>query len=40
MEDQNPYRSPDAVVAEISEGELADRGTRLGGHSSTASSCW
>ena len=30
MEDQNPYRSPDAVVAEISEGELADRGTRLG----------
>ena len=30
MEDQNPYRSPDAVVAEISDGELADRGTRLG----------
>ena len=30
MEDQNPYRSPDAVVAEISDGELADRGSRLG----------
>ena len=31
MDDQNPYRSPDAVVAEISEGGgLADRGTRLG----------
>ena len=30
MENQNPYRSPDAVVAEISDGELADRGSRLG----------
>ena len=30
MDEQNPYRSPDAVVAEISDGELADRGTRLG----------
>ena len=30
MEDQNPYRTPDAVVAEIADGELADRGTRLG----------
>jgi len=30
MDDQNPYRSPDAVVAEISDGELAERGTRLG----------
>ena len=30
MDEQNPYRSPDAVVAEISEGELAERGTRLG----------
>jgi len=31
MDDQNPYRSPDAVVAEVSDGgELAERGTRLG----------
>lgn len=30
MEDQNPYRSPDAVVAEIAEDGLADRGSRLG----------
>ena len=30
MEDQNPYRKPDAVVADIADGELADRGTRLG----------
>ena len=30
MDEQNPYRSPDAVVADISDGELADRGTRLG----------
>ena len=29
MDEQNPYRSPDAVVAEISDGELADRGTRV-----------
>lgn len=30
MDDQNPYRSPDAVVAEISDGGgLAERGTRL-----------
>lgn len=30
MDEQNPYRSPDAVVADMSDGELADRGTRLG----------
>lgn len=31
MQDQNPYRSPDATVAEFSSGdELAGRGARLG----------
>jgi uncharacterized RDD family membrane protein YckC len=30
MDEQNPYRSPDAVVAEIADGGgLAERGTRL-----------
>lgn len=34
MEDHNPYRAPDAVVADVaaaSEGELASLGERLGG---------
>ena len=30
MEEQNPYRSPDAVVAEVSANDLAERGTRFG----------
>lgn len=30
MDEQNPYRSPDAVVAEVSDNDLAERGTRLG----------
>ncbi len=30
MDEQNPYRSPDAVIAEVSSDDLAERGTRLG----------
>ena len=30
MDEQNPYRSPDALVAEVSGNDLAERGTRLG----------
>lgn len=30
MDEQNPYTTPQAVVADMGDGELADRGARLG----------
>lgn len=30
MDEQNPYRTPEATIAEVSGSDLAERGTRLG----------